>query len=166
FFLFLFFFLLAPLNISNFEKILMLINKRKSIIAGIAFFYLLFILTFSNDHPFNYQWGNYYLRNAVLIFFNSSWLHKTIFFIFVIYSVLSLCVTELKSKSFYLYYLFTFLFLLPSWLIEQRYYFIPFTLFLLFKKEDKKWVEISTLALFVIISGLFYLAIRSNRYFL
>jgi alpha-1,2-glucosyltransferase len=166
FFLFLFFFLLAPLHISNFRKIVLLINKHKLIIAGIALFYLLFILSFSNDHPFNTQWGNYFLRNAVLIFLNSSWLYKTVFFVFVMFSILSLCVTELKRKNFYLYYLFTFLFLIPSWLIEQRYYIIPFTLFLLFKKEDKKWVEISTLVLLVAVSGLFYLVIRSNKYFL
>jgi len=166
FFLFLFFFLFAALNISNFNKIVLLIKKRKLIIAGIVIFYLLFIFTFSNDHPFNYQWGDYYLRNAVLIFFTSSWIHKTVFFICAAYAILSLCVTEFRNKNFYLLYPFTFLFLIPSWLIEQRYYFIPFTLFLLFKKEDKKWVEWSTLALFVFASGLFYFVIRGNRYFL
>jgi alpha-1,2-glucosyltransferase len=166
FLLFIFFILFIPLHLANYKKIIALFKRHKLIIAGITFFYFLFLFSFSNDHPFNYQWGNYFLRNKLLIFFNASVINKTVFFILITYSILSLCVTEFKHKKFYLLYVFTFLFLIPSWLIEQRYYFIPLSLFLLFKKEEKKSVEISTTVLFVAASGFLFLMIRGNRYFL
>jgi alpha-1,2-glucosyltransferase len=166
FLLFIFFILFIPLHLANYKKIIALFKRHKLTIAGIASFYFLFLFSFSNDHPFNYQWGNYFLRNKLLIFFNASVINKTVFFIFITYSFLSLCVTEFKHKNFYLLYVFTFLFLIPSWLIEQRYYFIPLSLFLLFKKEEKNWVELSTTILFVAASGLLFLIIRGNRYFL
>ena len=166
FLLFIFFILFIPLHVANHKKIIALFKRYKLIIAAIVSFYFLFLLSFSNDHPFNYQWGNYFLRNKLLIFFNSSVINKTVFFILITYSALSLCVTEFKHKNFYLLYVFTFLFLIPSWLIEQRYYFIPLSLFLLFKKEEKNWVEISTTVLFVVASGFLFLIIRGNQYFL
>jgi hypothetical protein len=43
---------------------------------------------------------------------------------------------------------------------------IPFAFFLLMKKEDKKWMEVATLGVFILMSAFFYLMIRSNTHFI
>ena len=45
-------------------------------------------------------------------------------------ALLFLSEVTLRERPFVLLYPTTFLFLLPMWLIEQRYYFIPFAFFL------------------------------------
>jgi len=166
FFLFLHFILFLPLHLSNAKNIFHFISKYKIVLLGVALFYVVFMFTFHNTHPYNTQWGNYFLRNRLLILFSCTNVHKIIFFLPVCYAVLSLCVTPLKSKYFWLMYATAFLFLIPSWLIEQRYYMIPFAFFLLMKKEDKKWMEVVTLGVFVLMSAFFYLMIRSNTHFI
>ena len=42
--------------------------------------------------------------------------------------------------------------LLPVWLIDQRYYFIPFTLFLLFICENEKIIDYITLIYYMFTS--------------
>ena len=102
----------------------------------------------------------------ILGYFNKGFLIKSLLFLPIAYSFLSLFVTEFKRKSFYLLYLFSFLFLLPSWLIEQRYYLIPFSLFILFKKEENKLVENLGIWLYVIFSLIIFYLIGSGKFFL
>lgn len=166
FFLFLHFILFLPLHISNTKNIFRFISRHKIALLGVVLFYAVFMFTFHNTHPYNTQWENYFLRNRLLLLFSCTNVHKTIFFLPVCYTVLSLCVTPLKNKYFWLMYATAFLFLIPSWLIEQRYYMIPFAFFLLMKKEDKKWMEVVTLGIFISMSAFFYLMIRSNTHFI
>ncbi len=164
FMMFLFFFLFLPLNISNFQKIVQHIEKNKKIIIIIAIVFLIYMFTFVNDHPYN--WSGYFIRNKILIYFTSTIVLKTLFFIPIAYSILSISVTKLHRKSFYILYPATLIYLLPSWLIEQRYYLIPFILFILFKKEESKFVEYLTITFYVLASTGIYLGIRNNFFFL
>jgi len=165
FILFLFFFLFLPLNISNFFKIIEFSKKNKKIIVAILCLFIFYMLTFVNNHIFNTMGGDHFLRNKALIYFTSSLLLKAIFFLPIAYSILSLFVTKLKDKSFYLLYPFTALYLMPSWLIEQRYYLIPFALFILFKKEKTKLIEYSTIILYIILSIAIFYWIKNNIFF-
>jgi len=166
FMMFLFFFLFLPLNISNFQKIIQHIKKNKKFIIIIAIVFSIYMLTFVNDHPYNYYLPRYFIRNRILLYFNSTFVLKTLFFIPIAYSMFSISVTKLHRKSFYILYPTTLIFLLPSWLIEQRYYLIPFTLFILFKKEESKLVECLTITFYVLASAGIYLGMRNNFFFL
>lgn len=165
FILFCFFFLFLPLNISNFSKIIQYIVKNKKIIIIITFVFLIYIITFVNNHPYN-MGGGYFLRNKALRYITSNIFLKILSFIPIAYSILSISVTKLHRKSFYLIYPITLFFLMPSWLIEPRYYLISFTLFILFKKNESKLVEYLTIIIYVIASGILFYWIRTGRFFL
>lgn len=172
FLLFLFFFLFLPGNIYNFKKIVTLVRGRREIIfwsIGLFLFYLIF---FRVDHPYNnyfFHWQegieSFSLRNSLLFFINKNWWTKTLAFAPILYSVFSLAVSELEEKSFYLLYPFTFLYLLPSWLIEGRYYIIPLVLFILFKKPAPRPVEYATILIFVLLSAILFYGLREVKFF-
>jgi alpha-1,2-glucosyltransferase len=65
-------------------------------------------------------------------------------------AALSLFVIRLRQPVHYLIYPFAALSLMPVWLIEQRYYFPAFALFMLFRESASPLVEIAM----VIINGL------------
>jgi alpha-1,2-glucosyltransferase len=163
FMLFLFFFLFLPWNISNFYKIIKLIKKKKKVIVLILGIFL-YILTFRNSHSYNFNL--YFIRNKLLVYFTANTFRKILFAIPIIYSILSVIVTKLKKKSFYLLYPFAIIYLSPSWLIEPRYYMIPFTLFILFKEKQSKVVEYSTIILYVISSFYFLYGTANGWFFL
>lgn len=106
-------------------------GRARSFWAGASGLFLLYLATFTNTHPYNLQWSHYILRNAILISATRDLAHKTLFFIPVSIAVAALCSTPLHPPVRYLLlYPATVLFLLPSWLVEQRYYIIPYTLFI------------------------------------
>jgi len=90
---------------------------------------------------------------------------KSLYFLPIAYSILSLCVTPLKSRSFYLLYPFTILFLIPLPLIEIRYEFIPLALFLLFKEPDSERITVFTLATYVVPSAIIIYSMTAEMFF-
>jgi alpha-1,2-glucosyltransferase len=122
--------------------------------------------TFKNDHPYNQIATYYFIRNYILVKFTSSSALKVLFFLPMLYTIWSLVVTPLSKKSWNIFYLFTALFLLPGWLIEQRYYIIPFVLFMLFRKEQSPVVERMTVLYYAVILCLLIPAVVSLRFFL
>ena len=166
FLLFLFFWLLLPMNIANFPRILRLVRERRWIILEIMLFYLVFMFTFYNTHPLNQYYPDYYLRNKLLILVTNEPVLKSLFFIPIAYALLSLCVTALHEKRFYLLYPFTLISLVPFWLIEPRYYFVPLSLFILFKKEHSPWVEWLTVGFFIALSAVILYYMRIETFFI
>jgi hypothetical protein len=162
FFLFLFFFLFLPLNIGNRHKIHHLVKTNGWVIIGIFAFFTFYLLTFNQLSPHNLKGYerliiNYFLRNEILITFTSSIGLKILFFIPVIYSLLSIASTNLCKKGYYLLFPFAILSLIPIWPIFPRYSIVPFILFILFKETNSKLVEYSTTAIWVVLSiFLFY----------
>lgn len=146
--LFLFFFLFLPSHLSHFKKILRFLKENKLMALVLGEVFLVFALFFKVDHPYN-QFGRF-LHNWLLWDMARSFTNKCLYFIPIAYSILSLCVTPLKKKSFYLLYPFTVLFLLPNPVIEIRYLFIPLALFLLFKEPDSKRITLFTAATYVV----------------
>jgi alpha-1,2-glucosyltransferase len=110
--------------------------------------YVFFLCTFKNDHEYNQPQG--FIRNRILVFSAQGLWHKTLFFIPLALNLLSLSVARLQDPRYYLLYPFTVLYLLPSWLIEDRYCIIPVVFFLLFVKTRAKAVEYATPVLYVV----------------
>lgn len=157
--LFLFSFLFLPLNIANVLKISVYVRRNKKIILYLFSLFVFYFFTFANTHPYNQN--PFFIRNKILMYFTSSEFLKVIFFIPIAFAILSLMVTKLKSKPHYLFYPFSILYLLPSWLVEPRYFIIPFVLFLSFREKRGIVVEFSLFAAFFTISlFLFYGTIK------
>lgn len=166
FILFIFAIIFLPFNLYKSKEIFKKINKNKKILVYILICLAFYLLTFKNTHPYNQSGYDFFLRNKILLFFTSSLLLKALFFIPIAYSCFSLSVTKLKNKNLYLLYPFTILYLLPSWLIEQRYYLIPFAFFILFAKRESKKEQYATIIYFIILSSAFIIGIRNNYFFL
>ncbi len=127
---------------------------------SLAVLFPLFWLGFVNDHPHNTERADFFLRNAILIYFSSTALRKLLFFLPV--ALACLCVASVPMKRpWWLLFPFTMLFLLPEWLVEQRYYLVPLSLFLLAREQSSPWSERLQTALFFIASvGLFVMVER------
>ena len=166
FLLFMAAFLFLPLNLANLPRISALIRGRRWILLALLGFYGVYMLTFQSSHPFNQSLPDYYLRNRLLMTVTASAAWKSIFFIPVAFALLSLCVTKLRQKSFYWLYPFTILSLIPFWLIEPRYSFVPLSLFILFKEERSRLVEAATIVIYVALSVSLIVLMRSERMFI
>jgi alpha-1,2-glucosyltransferase len=165
--LFLFFFLFLPLNISNFLRMIQYLLKNKiKVFAACVLLFAFYFLTFDKIHFYNYF--SFFIRNKILMFFYSTAFLKIVFFLPMLYSIFSLCVTKLHNKLFYSIYPLTVLFLVPSWLVDPRYYFIPYSLFMLFRKKEAKLIQVEylTLILYVISTAIIFWAVLNNRFWI
>jgi alpha-1,2-glucosyltransferase len=95
--------------------------------AVLAAMFALFWFAFAADHPYNKETN--FLRNQILLWATASHTHRLLFFLPVAVTCLSLPSLRLPPGG-WLVYPATVAFLLPSWLIEQRYYLIPLALVL------------------------------------
>ena len=73
--------------------------------------------------------------------------------------------TRLQRPEFRLLYPFSVLCLLPSWLVETRYYFVPYSLFVLFRSEASPRVERTLLAWWLLLSAAMLYGARRNLFF-
>jgi hypothetical protein len=165
-FIFYSYFLFLPLNLANIPAIIRLIRGwRWMIPIGLAIF-VIYLLTFQSTHPYNQTQPTYFLRNQLLIVVTQTPALYGAIFIPIAWSLLSLGVTRLRQKNYFLLYLFTVLSLLPFWLIEPRYCFVPLGLFLLFKEERSFLVEGLTIAFYVIVCILLVVPIHNELFFI
>jgi alpha-1,2-glucosyltransferase len=164
--LLLFFFLFLPLNIQRFPEIVSYLKRHKLSWILIPALYAIYLLTFQPTHPYNQVGYVFFLRNRLLLFMNSTILWKSIFFIPMIYSVFALMVTKLKNRQYYWIYPASIVSLIPSWLIEQRYYLIPFSLFLLMREEGTPTTETLQVALYMPAAIYLLYGITAGNFFL
>jgi alpha-1,2-glucosyltransferase len=101
--------------------------RRPATWTLLAATFALFWFAFAADHPYNQETN--FLRNQILIWATAAPIHKLLFFLPIALACASLPSVRL-SPGRWLVYPATVAFLLPSWLIEQRYYLIPFVLLL------------------------------------
>ncbi len=139
--LFLAFFFFLPLHIANIRPVMHRIATSRFLLPLLTLTFLIYVLSFFNTHFYNQGLDSVYLRNRILVYFTMTEWHRMIFFIPVGLTILSLTVTKLSRPEFYLFYPMTVVFLCLSWLIEQRYYMIPLSLFLLFREERSQTTE-------------------------
>ncbi len=164
FLLFLTFFMFLPSWIARRREIRALLRQREAWLGLIMLFFT-FWFGFINDHHYNTDYGYYFLRNAILIYFSSGGFQKLLFFIPVALAVLWLWVVPLR-RNWWLLYPFTVLALLPAWLVEQRYYLISLTLFLLAREPESRAVEYLQLALFAALALPIFIVIERQWWFL
>ena len=141
FLLWLFLPLFLPFFLANLRRIGGLVWRRKWILAALLLLFGVFLLTYHNTHPYNNVLPGYYVRNALLMAADQRFAWKLALFIPASLSLLSLAVTRLEQKSFYWLYPFTVLSLIPFWLVEPRYYFVPYSLFILMQERRSPRLE-------------------------
>ncbi len=141
--LFYFFWLNAPDNIANLKtirkKVMGFDRKRLLVVLfAIALFFSFFLFTFKITHIWNqYPEYGYFFRNALLGFFDSSFILRSVLFLCILYSVMSLWTLKTSDRRMYLFYIFSAIFLGSSWLIESRYFLIPFVMTNLLAVREK-----------------------------
>jgi alpha-1,2-glucosyltransferase len=158
FYLLLSFFLFLPYHLRKLPLLLGYVRKYPWLML-LCFFVLLALyeLTFVNTHPYNQDANSVFMRNRILVRMATENVYHWAVFPPIAFAAFSLACARFKYKLGYWILPFTILFLLPSWLVEQRYYFIPLMLFILLRKdepEDKEFLFafygiLCTLALFI-----------------
>lgn len=153
------------------KKIIDLLWKYKLIFAVSFIAFILFTFQFYIvDHPYNASFedprGFQHNRFAHLFLLNN-WL-TFIFGILCFISILFFAVIRFERKEFYLLYLFNFIYLLPIWMIEQRYYLPFFTFFILFKKAEAENLSLKWFNWFVyfVLTIIIVANIYNTKYFL
>lgn len=165
FFLLLFGFICLPLHLYQLPKILRLLTKHYwpwLVLVGLFFLYM---ATFKIVHPHNFP-SDYFLRNWLLYFLNDHFRYKVLAFGFIALSLLSLVVSPLRSSTYYWLFPISLLALLPVPLVEQRYYIVPFSLWMLFRVPQKMWIEIILLGWFALMSAVLTRGIIKMQFFL
>jgi alpha-1,2-glucosyltransferase len=157
--------ILLPLHISNIPKILLLLKKHLWLILLLGGLFVLYMKTFKIVHLHNFP-SDYFLRNWLLYFLDGHFRYKVAAFGFIALAFLSLIVTPLRSKENYWLYPVTILALLPVSLIEQRYYIVPFALFMLFRKPKGLAAELTLLAWFLILSAGITYGMSTMKFFI
>lgn len=158
------FVLFLPLHIKNIPAILRLLKERSELILLCSALLVLYMATFWAEHGYNYF--DFFLRNRVVQWMRADELHRLVLFFPMLWAFLSLVVTPLREKRFYLLYPFTVLSLIPHSLVDQRYFMESIALFILFKKDDSHWVNVFTLAIYLPIIAFLYFGISQIRFFL
>lgn len=165
FFLLIFAVMALPLHLANLSKICNLLLKSLWPWVILITLFLLYMTTFKIVHPHNFP-SDYFLRNALLYYLQDHFRYKVLAFGLIALSMTSLIVTSLRFSSGYWLYPITLLALLPTSLIEQRYYMVPFCLFMLWRYPQKKCVEVALLVWFAAISAALTWGMVNMRFFL
>jgi len=177
-FLFLYFFLLLPVNLADLKSALARLANR-CVLGSSLLLYGVFMFTFVNDHPYNqmsirtFKFDSPqlighapFLRNELLHLATRSAVTRTLFFIPVLLSCLLLTRTKLVQPRFLLIFPLIVLLLTPSWLIEQRYCLVPLALLLLARERRSPALEYATAALGFAGSVCFLYGIDQHLFFL
>ena len=158
-----FFVMFLPLILSTLPRIARL---RPALLVGVLLSsVVLYFGTFRVDHPNNTE-SDYFLRNALLEAMTASTEAGVVTSAAMALAVLSLCVIRLRQPVQYLIYPFAALSVMPSWLIEQRYYLPAFALFMLFRESASPRVERTLLAMNVVMALCLFVGIAEGWFFL
>jgi alpha-1,2-glucosyltransferase len=165
FVLFLFFALFFPVHIANAKKIWAFVRTRSILsFAIVSLIGVSFVLVSRELHVYNID--PYFLRNDFIKFVYASPLALVAYYIAITISVFSLIVTKLAINNAWIMYPATFVFLVPSHLIEQRYYIVPFVLFMLLREKISKKGEYAIIIFNAVVSVIFLILIFSRKYFI
>lgn len=161
--LFVFFLMFFPIILSHIKYIKnYVMNRKKPYLLILIIAFLFCFISFTNKHFYNHErgfWFNEVLLSTDNIFFR-------IFFVIAICVSLSYFLTlKYKDTEKYLLYPFSIIFLSLSLLIDPRYYFIPFTFFLIFRKEENKKIEYILLFYYITICLFFFLRLITTNKF-
>lgn len=161
------------------EAVRWCVGRRPVLALAVAVF-ALGCATFSNGHPYNQ--GGYrapivteagevraqvpFARNLLLQEVNDNPAMRATYFAVVTLSVLTLLRTRWAIPQLRWVLPMALIYLIPSWLIEQRYAFIPLALLLVGRERSSAALEAATLAWNAGLSGVVLWGIASESFFL
>jgi alpha-1,2-glucosyltransferase len=137
--------------------------RRPATWVALAVTFALFWFGFAADHPYNEEHG--FLRNQILAWATGTRTHSLVFFLPIAIAGLSLPSVRL-SRAGWLVYPATVAFLLPSWLIEQRYYLIPLALLLADREPVNARIEWVLVAFSAVLSGVVFVLVEHGTWML
>lgn len=165
FMFFLSFIFFMPFLILQFKKVIRLFVSYKSFfLPAILLIYGIFMLTFSVTHPWNRD--NFHLHNLILKLATTDNLTRTIFFLPMIYAMIAMFQTSLYKNYYAWIFPLGMWVTLPGWIIEQRYYMVFFTLFILFRKYTMRRIEVVMLVVYILVSFYLFEGILHGKFFL
>jgi alpha-1,2-glucosyltransferase len=165
FMLLLFFLLFLPLCLARSREAYALLRHPPVALAALLGG-VLFFTTFQADHPYNGARYASFLHNRILLGLSATPLARLLFLAASLVAALTVAVTPLSRRSFYLLYPATLASLLPVWHVEPRYDLVPFTLFILFRRRLAAGIEGASLAWFVALSAYLLYGTVRGRFFL
>lgn len=146
----LFFFLIVsailfiPYLIDSSKKVVELIIKQKWVWVLIPSVFILYLSSYEITHVYNNPDMSWWIHNQLLAFSTQTALIKALFFIPVIWMLLTFIVyalTHPKPWQMFTLYGFALLSFVPLPLVEARYYIVALLLFLLWKPRQSDWAE-------------------------
>ena len=144
--------LFLPYVLSTLPAIVRHVRHTTWVIPALVALFTIYMITAWNSHYYNQDIHSYFIHNRLLAFTTSSpWTQVGVFGLIAL-GIASFMTTRLQ-KPWTLLLPATILCLLPSWLIEQRYYIIPYVLFLLFRAPGSLRVERSMVLYEAILCG-------------
>jgi len=133
--------LFLPVIFIKINQIIKIILKKKNLWIILPVLFLVYWYFFKADNFFNSQHYIFHLRNKLIwLILESNW-NKTLFFIPIALGFLFLLIEKFINQKYYPLYLFSLFYLSTLWLIEPRYYIIPLTFFVIFRKIDNIKIE-------------------------
>lgn len=157
---------LAPLMAIWLPRYLAAVRSRPLLLAIPLLGGVVYTGAFVVDHIANTFGMDYYLRNFTLVYVTE---HPAAFVGFGAVAVAAACgLTQVRWQraSFALLLPTAMLFVSFSWLIEQRYYLIPFALLFALRRAEDRRVERLLLALWIPVAVWFLYGIVTKDFFL
>jgi len=117
---------------------------------------------FVADNPYNLARPEYYPRNHLLIAIDSDPWWRAAASLIIALSVCSFGSVSLRPVDAVWMYPFAAFLLASSWLVDQRYMLVPFSLWLAFREHRGVVVELATLALWLVLSVVVFSVITAG----
>lgn len=158
---------LLPLQVlAGLRDVAAAVRRRSWLIALPALLFAIFWFGFHADNPYNAQDSWYYVRNGFLIAVEAHPALRVLVGTGAVVTACALAFTRLQPARANWLYPFALVFLAASWLIEQRYMLVPFVLWLAFREQRSRAIEIATLALWLVLAVSLFYGIIVGRLFL
>ncbi|UXI67361.1 Dol-P-Glc:Glc(2)Man(9)GlcNAc(2)-PP-Dol alpha-1,2-glucosyltransferase [Tahibacter amnicola] len=126
----------------------------------------IFYAVYAVDHPYNLIENAASWRNRVLQLTMSSPGFKAFFVIVASLAGVGLAMQPLVNRAGWWIFPVSTLFVMLSWLVEQRYYLIPFALFLAWRKPLAAQVEVATATLWLCLAVFLFWGMMSGLWYL
>lgn len=159
--------LLLPLHVlGGLRRYAVAVRERPLLLVLPAALIALFYAAFAVDHPYNLIENAVSWRNRVVQLVQRDAGFKFVFGAVATLAAVGLAWQPLADASARWLFPFAALFVSLSWLIEQRYYLIPFALFLAWRLPAPRRVELATLALWGILAVFLFWGMMSGSWYL
>ncbi len=156
--------LLLPVHVADAPRVArQALARPAETLLGLGLALGLYWLTFTNSHPYNAT--DEYLHNALLAWATSSAGGRLLFFVPVAWMLLSLRAGAVPGWSGALLGGATLVLVGSTWLVEPRYYVVPFALYLLLRRPAARAAELCVVAQNAALSAWLLWGIRAGLLF-